>query len=144
MNLQKEPVNCTYCGSLPKLDRRDGMLFVQCTRCLAEGPKHPAFKADAEAQVIAAWNGNKMFGRMGIANVPAGMPPATGALAEWLKVLGDSVFSGDYGFPDSGLMIFNHGFRRIEITPKSLSKSDAGRLMLAVLDSSRASMKAKT
>ena len=142
MNLQKEPANCTYCGSLPKLERREGMLFVQCTRCLAQGPSHPSFKTDAEAQVIAAWNGNKMFGRMGVAHLPPGMSSETGALAEWLKVLGDSVFAGEYDFPDAALIILRYGAGRVMVVPKSLSKSDAGRLMLAVLDSSRASTRA--
>ena len=141
MNLQKEPVNCSYCGSLPKLDRREGMLFVQCTRCLAEGPKHSAFKPDAEAQVIAAWNGHKMFGRMGIAHLPPGMPSETGALAEWLKVLSDSILAGEYDFPSAALIILRYGPGRVMVVPKSLNKSDATRVLMAVLGDARASAK---
>ena len=141
MNLQKEPANCTYCGSLPKLERREGMLFVQCTRCLAQGPSHPSFKTDAEAQVIAAWNGNKMFGRMGVAHLPPGMSSETGALAEWLKVLGDSIFAGEYSNPDAAIIVLCYAGRVMVIT-KSLSKSDATNRLTAVLSDAKARMRA--
>lgn len=129
-------IPCQYCGG-PALAGGDPLaVWCYCTRCQARGPVVARTRPDHDAQAVAAWNAGKKFGRLGVAAVPASMPLATCSLAERLRLVVDSLYAGELGEPDAGVLLLRERGRVHTITHR-ISDADTVRVLEAVRDTAR-------
>lgn len=126
-------IPCQYCGGVGAMGRDHLAMWGYCTRCLARGPSVAMARIDCEAQAVAAWNQGKKFGRLSIASVPGGMPAATCSIAERLRLVAESLYTGELGSPDCAILVLRDG-KRAHMILHRISDGEALRVLEAVRD----------
>lgn len=128
---------CCFCKASTVTERGDALaLWAECMLCRARGPAVVKTRPDASAQVVAAWNAGRNFGRLAAGHVSGGLSSKAAAIALWLQLQGERVMAGECGNPDAVVLLLRTN-NTVVCSLNGLGNADAAALMQAIIDSSR-------